>query len=142
MPYFTHRSILTVLIALITVPWHGQAEAQSKDKKDAPRPASVMVRKLEHAKALLRGLAVQDFDLLVKNSEALNDCRQETTWKLNQTEKYVFYSNQFGEQLDRLKAAAKKKDIEGSTLAYLEVARTCVACHEQLRPGAGGKKDD
>jgi hypothetical protein len=89
---------------------------------------------LVHAQALLHGIAVQDFDGLARNADALIQCREETTWRLNVTEQYEFHSNAFLEHLLSLKAAAKKKDVEAATLAYLGVARTCIKCHENLRP--------
>jgi hypothetical protein len=131
-----------LLVAVVALPWHGQADAQPKTKNAPVKKSPVMVRKLQHAQGLLRGIAVQDFDALIKESDALIDCRNEVTWRLDETEQYLAHSNAFLEQLQKLKSAAGKKDIDAATLGYLEITRTCIKCHEHLRATRGDKKDD
>lgn len=130
----------TLLAGALLVPWSAPLEAQTP--KDAPKEPTVMQRKLQHAQSLLDALALNDFDKLTKNADALLKVREEATWRINETEQYLRYSNAFAEHLNKLKKAAKAKNIDGATLAYLDMTLTCVKCHDHLRVTKGGKRID
>jgi hypothetical protein len=132
---------LALPAVLVVLPWQTQAEDKPKSKDTKEVRDAVMARKLAHAKDILEGLSIQDFDKLIKSADGLIKCREEVTWRLDQTEDYLFYSNAFLRQCEEIKAAAKKKNVEAATLAYLDMTRTCVKCHEHLRMEKG-KKDN
>lgn len=113
-------------------------------KKETPpaKEQSVMERKLQHSQNLLNGLALKDFDKINKEADALIAVRKEATWKINETEQYLRHSNAFDDQLQRIKKAAKEKNLDGATLAYLDLTLTCVKCHETLRVQKKKTKDD
>jgi hypothetical protein len=142
MKNITLRIVCILLFAVIAIPWHGHADAQPKAKDPPAKKSPVMVRKLQHAQGLLKGIALQDFEALTRESDALIACRNEVTWRLDETEQYLAHSNEFLDKLQSLKSAAKKKDIESATLCYLEVTRTCIKCHDHLRKTRGDKKDN
>jgi hypothetical protein len=133
MHYRIRRMVRILAVTAIVIPWHIHAEDKLKDKDALPKKPSVMVRKLTHSQSLLQGLTQQDYDRLIESSDALIQCREESTWRIDETDQYVFYSNAFLEQLESLKAAAKKKNIDAATLAYLDMTRTCIKCHQTLR---------
>jgi hypothetical protein len=113
----------------------GHSLAQEKPKPaDPPKKApSVMQRKLAHAHKALEGLAVGNFDKIRDAADELNQCAQEASWKVVKTPRYELYSNDFQRNLEALKAAAKKKNVDAAALAYVDMTLTCVKCHQYVR---------
>lgn len=108
--------------------------AQDKPKPvTPPKKPTVMQRKLVFAQKVLEGLAKEDFDKMGANADGLIECVKEVTWKLNDTEKYVLYSNDFLRRAENLKKAAQVKNIDAAALAYVDMTLTCVKCHQYLR---------
>lgn len=108
--------------------------AEPQEKAQAgPKKLTVMERKLLHAQKLLEGLALKDFDKIDKSAEGLMECLKEATWRINDTDKYLLYSNEFLRNIEGMQKASKKKNIDAATLAYVEMTLTCVKCHEHLR---------
>lgn len=107
-------------------------DPQEKAKAD-PKKLTVMERKLLHAQKLLEGLAMKDFDKIDKSTEGLMECLKEATWRINDTDKYLLYSNEFLRNIEGMQKASKKKNIDAATLSYVEMTLTCVKCHEHLR---------
>jgi len=127
-----------VLVAVgCLLPWGQHAVGQPK--KAEP---TVMQRKLTHAQGVLNGLALADFDLINKHADGLLQARADATWRINETERYLRYSNTFEEQIQSLKKASKNKNLDGAMLAYVDMTMTCVKCHEALRVGKAGKRVD
>lgn len=102
-------------------------------KDDPKKKLSVMERKLKHAQQVLEGLALKDFDKVNKNAEGLMECLKEATWRINDTDKYLLYSNDFLRHIEDLQKSSKNKNIDKATIAYMEMTLTCVKCHEHLR---------
>lgn len=107
-------------------------DSQEKVKAD-PKKLTVMERKLLHAQKLLEGLAMKDFEKIDKSTEGLMECLKEATWRINDTDKYLLYSNEFLRNIEGMQKASKKKNIDAATLSYVEMTLTCVKCHEHLR---------
>lgn len=114
---------------------------QDKGKAD-PKKLTVMERKLLHAQKLLEGLAMKDFDKIDKSTEGLMECLKEATWRINDTDKYLLYSNEFLRNIEGMQKASKKKNVDAATLAYVEMTLTCVKCHEHLRETRIGAAPD
>jgi cytochrome c556 len=111
-------------------------------KAEPPKPAkeqTVMQRKLTHAQKILEGLAKADFDTMNKAADDLSVCVKEATWRINDTNKYILHSDQFLRDLDDLKKACGKKNIDAAALAYADMTRTCVKCHQHLRETGMGQ---
>lgn len=107
-------------------------------EKNAPQNAetkkpTVMQRKLTNAQKVLEGLAMNNFELVGKSADELMQCVKEVTWKINETEKYMLYTNEFIRDIEGLQKAAKKKNNDAATLAYVQMTLTCMKCHEMLR---------
>jgi len=116
------------------VPRQTPAVVQPKDGKDDPKKKlSVMERKLKHAQQVLEGLALKDFDKVGKSADGLMECLKEATWRINDTDKYLLYSNDFLRHIEDLQKASKAKNVDKATIAYMEMTLTCVRCHEHLR---------
>jgi hypothetical protein len=142
MRYPTRLVICLLAAGAAALPWQSRAQDPKKIDPPAAKEPTVMQRKLAHAQGVLTGLALSDFDKIDKEADALIRVRQEVTWKLNETEAYLRQSLAFLENLQDMKKAAKAKNLDGATMAYLEMTRTCVKCHETLRTLRRAKGED
>ena len=89
--------------------------------------------KLKHSQNVLQALVLEDYDAIVKNSEAMSLLSLAETWQVFQTPEYVDYSRKFRNAADKLTDMAKKKNLEKSTIAFNEMTVKCVECHKYVR---------
>jgi len=130
-PQTRHIACALVAATMLLV---GLGTAQDKPKSvDPPKKPTVMQRKLTHAQKVLEGLAMEDFDKIRNNSDGLIECIKDASWRINDTDKYVLYSNDFLRRVENLQKAAKDKKIDAAALAYVDMTLTCVKCHQYLR---------
>ena len=99
----------------------------------ADRVAAFMRAKLAHSQNVLEGLAVEDFGLIARGAHDLSLASQDSNWQVLQTEDYVRQSAEFRRSCDALKKAAQEKNLDGATLAWVEVTLKCVQCHKYVR---------
>ncbi len=124
-------ALLAVALALVV---NGTGRAEDKPKpKDEPKKPTVMQRKLTHSQTVLEGLATNNFTKIGAGGEGLVECIKDATWKINDTEKYLTFSNDFLRRAEALKKAAKDKNLDAAALAYVDMTLTCVKCHQYLR---------
>lgn len=108
--------------------------AQEVDEPQIKEDAKAFMRaKLEHTKDIVEGLALENFDAIGAHADKLILLSLETNWRTFQTEEYLDLSEEFRDSADRLRTAAKEKNLDGSTLAYFEVTLNCVRCHKYVR---------
>jgi hypothetical protein len=130
----TARCAASAVVFALVVGAFGVSRADDKPKpKDDPKKPTVMQRKLAHSQKILEGLAKKDFEAIGKGADGLIECVGEASWKINETEKYLTYSNDFLRRAEGLKRAAKNKNIDAAALSYVDLTLTCVKCHEFLR---------
>jgi hypothetical protein len=89
--------------------------------------------KLNHSQKVLEGLVREDFDMIAKNSQQMSLLTLAETWQVMQTPQYVEFSRKFRNAADTLTEMAKKKNLEGATMAYSQVTLRCVDCHKYVR---------
>jgi hypothetical protein len=126
----TVRPVLWSGVALLAVgisPTRDRAAAQPK--KQPP----VMVRKLTHSQKVLEALAREDYTLLGTHADGLAACVKDVTWRINDSERYLMFSNDFSREVASLQKAAKDKKGDAATLAFIDMTLTCVKCHRYLR---------
>jgi cytochrome c556 len=92
-----------------------------------------MRMKLDHAQRALEGLAVEDFDMLEDAAEGMSLMSLASHWNVLQTQEYLDQSSEFRRAAESLKRAAEDNNLEGATLAYIEVTMSCVKCHKYMR---------
>ena len=92
-----------------------------------------MRAKLSHSQKVLEGLTTEDYDMIAKNSQAMSLLSQATNWQVLQTEEYLQQSRDFRRAADALTTAAKKKNLDGAALAYVEMTMKCINCHKYVR---------
>jgi cytochrome c556 len=97
------------------------------------RVAAFMRAKLGHAEHVLEGLAVADYELIERAAQELSLASLDSNWQVLQTEDYVRQSAEFRRACDSLKKAAQEKNLDGATLAWVDVTLKCVQCHKYVR---------
>lgn len=95
--------------------------------------AVFMQAKLKHSQQVLKGLAIEDFDLIAKNSQAMSLLCEDELWQVLQTPEYRARSAEFQRSVDAVTEAAKKKNLEAATLGYVDLTLKCVNCHKYVR---------
>lgn len=116
-------------LTLMACVWVQQAET-------APPVNNVgdfMRQKLVHSQKILEGLTVDDLEMVAKNSQALSLLSQAASWQVLQTPEYQDRSAEFRRAVDALTEAARKKNLDGAALAYVDVTMKCVSCHKYVR---------
>lgn len=121
------RTIIITMLVLTGLLWQA-AGAQESDKV-----AIFMRAKLEHSQKVLEGLTLEDYDKIAKHAQEMSLLSQASTWQALQTPEYHDRSVEFRRSVDALTEAAKKKNLEGAALAYVEVTMKCVSCHKYVR---------
>jgi len=127
MRYLIPTLGLAVLLLLPPLPAAAQEAPLEEDSK------VFMQAKLKHSQAILAALVTEDFDGIAKGAQELSLLSRASQWKVLQTPEYVTRSNEFRREVDALTNAAKKKNLEGATLAYVKVTMNCVECHKYVR---------
>jgi cytochrome c556 len=95
--------------------------------------AAFMKAKLGHAEKTLEGLAKGDFDLVAKHSQAISLLCEDELWMVLKTPEYQERSNEFRRSVNAITNAARKKNLEAATLAYVDATLKCVSCHQHVR---------
>jgi cytochrome c556 len=110
------------------------APSSSEEKKKKRDPDPLMVLKLKESQSLLEGLALNDFDKIQKSAEELLRISKEAQFrKALSTARYEYHANNFQRAAEIAIEKAKAKNIDGVTLAYMEMTQTCVRCHQHTR---------
>jgi hypothetical protein len=112
----------------------------SADEPGAPRPDDVapfMRAKLTHAQDVLEGLSLGDFAAIRRGAQELALASQAASWQVLQTVEYARQSAEFRRSCESLKNAAREENLDGATLAWMEVTLKCVQCHKYVRGEAG-----
>jgi hypothetical protein len=129
-------SAFVLVLPLLFISAAIQAEEQSTDAP--PEKVSKFMRaKLVHSQKILEALALEDFAQLAKHSQDLKLLSQESNWNVLQTEQYLRHSDDFRRRADALTDAAKKKNLDGASLAFVELTLNCVQCHKHVRDVRG-----
>src|SRR6476660_1464463 len=117
-----------LLLPLLAVP----TSSQEKTSKREPDP--LMAQKLKESQALLEGLALNDLAKVQASAEELLRISKAAQFRKKlATAKYEYHANNFQRAAEAAIEKAKAKNIDGATLAYLDLTLTCVRCHQHTR---------
>lgn len=94
---------------------------------------ALMQRKLESSQALLKGLALEDYKLIGKESQTLQLLSLDTDWNVVQTKDYSRLSTEFREAARKIHQASKDKNLDAAGLGYVQLTMTCIDCHRHVR---------
>lgn len=106
----------------------------SQEPGQVPR-SDFMQLKLEPAKKVLEGIALGDFQMIRSNSEQMRRLSLDASWMVVQTKAYSKHSQDFQSSLNLINRMCEEEDLDGVTLAYMQMTMRCVQCHRMLRDG-------
>lgn len=104
-----------------------------QDEVPIDRSRVFMQAKLEHARGIVEGLALENHERLAVSAQNLILLSQESAWNVIQSPEYTGLSSEFRGSAGRLKEAALARNIDAATIAWFEVTLNCVRCHKFLR---------
>ena len=123
-----------LLVPLLVVP----SSSQERKKKREPDP--LMVAMLMESQALLVGLTLNDFAKVEKSAdELLQISKTAQMRKALNTPRYDLHANNFQRSAETVIEKAKAKNMDGATLAYVDMTLTCVRCHQHTREEGIGR---
>ncbi|MFO0948210.1 MAG: hypothetical protein U1D30_20190 [Planctomycetota bacterium] len=120
--------ILMVIVAAGIVGFASSVHSQPN-----PSIGKFMRQKLDHSQKVLEGITLEDYAAIERNSVALAALSQASTWQVLKTPEYVTYSAEFLQHANALTRAAREKNIDAATLAYVQLTLNCVNCHKHVR---------
>jgi cytochrome c556 len=126
--------ILAAVVALSVPHGHAQVQKDKVEPPNLPNEAQVMQVKLKRAHSLLDALAKEDFKSLEENATALARISDATSFlRAYKTEEYEINARHFKRAAQTLAARAADKNLDGATLAYIDMTMSCVKCHTYFR---------
>ena len=105
-----------------------------KVKPLLPTGHELMQAKLKAAQRLLEGLAVSDFEAIAARGDELAKISRDAEF-LNalKTDDYGVQMAVFRRSAETVSKRAKEGNLDGATLAYVDLTLTCVKCHQTTR---------
>jgi cytochrome c556 len=129
------RSVwIAVVVLLLALAGARFSRAQSGGEATT---SDIMKLKLDYSHFILNGVATENFALISANAEKLSKLSQAAAWRARQTSEYEVLSAEFRRNADALAKAAKDRNLDAASLAYVQMTLSCVNCHKYMR---GGKK--
>ena len=95
--------------------------------------ATFMRVKLKQSQGILEGLTTENYEMIAKHAQEMSLLSQASTWQVLQTVEYNERSKEFRRSVDALTDAAKKRELDAASLAYVDVTLKCVNCHKYVR---------
>jgi hypothetical protein len=92
-----------------------------------------MQQKLTDAQDVLEGLVTEDFDQIERAASDMHTLSQAAEWQVLKTPTYDLFSKEFQTACTQLEKAAKEKNTDGASLAWIKVTMTCLSCHKHVR---------
>ena len=118
-------ALVLAIAAAITV-----AVAQSERNRAAKE---FMRDKLDLSQRVLEGLATEDYELVIAKGTRLSAMTKEADWRLFENPDYDQQSRIFRRHVDVLVKAARDKNLDAGTLAYVRMTMSCIDCHKLVR---------
>jgi cytochrome c556 len=95
--------------------------------------SELMKAKLVAAQKVLEGIATEDFNLVARNAELLQGYSRAATWMAQQSPEYARYTEDFRRHASALAGEARRRNVDGATVAYFQLTISCVNCHKLIR---------
>jgi hypothetical protein len=123
---------LVATTTLVGVAASGRTSAADTAAQPSQLP-QVMRLKLDHAQAVLRALALEDYAGLERAATELGALTKSASWGVLKTPEYRRHSADFLRETDNLAASARAGDLNGATLDYAAMTVRCVQCHRHVK---------
>lgn len=107
----------------------------SVEKKDEPGSAleKFMRQKLHASNEILEGLCTEDMQMVSDGAVTLMKMGTEERWRVSNDMLYRRYSREFNNAVEELQTAADDIDMNGASMAWVNVTMKCLKCHEWVR---------
>lgn len=92
----------------------------------------IMREKLGLAQKILEAVVTSDWVALETASRDLERLVDDQRWAVLKYPEYARHSSEFRNSVEKLHAAAARRDLEAAPDAYVAVTLQCVACHRYL----------
>jgi hypothetical protein len=106
-------------------------------KAQTQEPSIWMKQKLTASQNILAGLTKGDFEAIEKNAQSMIMVGYLEKWIRADIPGYQNSMKAFEYANKSLKLAAREKNLDGATIAYIQLTISCVQCHKIVR--ADGK---
>lgn len=132
------RPVALAVLALVTLGIAPAYPAAGQKEKDPPprlpTEKEIMAVKLKHAEVLVRAVTLEDYKQIEQTATALEKISRASEFlNAHRIEEYQFQAVVFQRAAARMAANAKDKNSDGVMLAYLDLSKTCMACHQTFR---------
>lgn len=107
-----------------------QKEPPSQEAQNEEDVRKFMRGKLTASQQVLEGLVTEDYQQIEKAAARLKLMSLKADWNVIQGLEYAEQSKAFRRAAELLKKMADEKNVDGSSLAYLQVTMSCVNCHK------------
>ncbi len=106
----------------------------------AQRPSlgELMREKLMHAETLVGAVVLGNHVQIEQSAAEMVRLSEATTWSPLQTPEYLHHASDFRVAALSLADEARARDIDGVSLAYMEMTLSCVQCHKHVRGARRG----
>ena len=121
-----------VMVGLLATAIHAQSSKQATQ--------AFMRMKLVYSQAILEGLTLENYGLIMVNAKNLDDMTVSNVWSHLRYPAYVKGTREYQDRVNDLLKAAREVDLKKSTRAFTKVLQSCVDCHRQLRVEQGSGK--
>jgi hypothetical protein len=133
--------VLTLSLAVAPAPGRQADPPRPADDKkdDRPQPRlpaghELMRAKLRHAQEVLEGLAVADFKKTAAAADELARISQAAEFlTAYKSREYQVQMHVFRRSAETMSRRAGEKNLDGVTLAYMDMTMTCLKCHQHTR---------
>jgi hypothetical protein len=102
-------------------------------KPGKPDVKDFMRGKLMHMQKVLEGITTEDYDLIRNEANQIVLLSHAAEWRVLATPEYQQHSTEFRRAAQAVVDAAKKKNLDGAALAYVDMTMKCVTCHKYVR---------
>ncbi len=122
---YVAATLAAIAMVLIAARVAGAAEPEE--------PSFWMKKKMEYSEKILAGLAKADFEAIEKNAMSMNGLSQIEQWVRASSPGYKSQLTAFRSANKSLIRFAQEEDIDGATLAFMQLTQSCVQCHKLIR---------
>jgi hypothetical protein len=131
------KKLLTTLATLMLIGAPLAAlPTRGGDDQDETKSSIWMKQKLVASQNVLAGLTKGDFEQIEKNAQSMLFVEHLEKWLRADTPGYQSKLKDFDYANKSLVLAAKEKNLDGATIAYIQLTLSCVHCHKVVRDSA------
>ena len=111
------------------------SDPPSADKKDESATAlsRFMRQKLQASNLILEGLCTEDLKMVSEGSTSLMKMSTQEHWRVSNDMMYRRYSTEFVNAVEELQKEAEDNNMDGTSMAWVNVTMKCLKCHEWVR---------